>query len=189
MAYKQPYGTKDPIIFGKIREVIQKKRDTKNAEAEMLKSQAKNITKVNENNPFVSIQRYKPEEKGATTQYYTTYSTLPEGKGEIIKRDLNLDYSRQKLKDKAKAQGEKSPRRQMREALRETRPSFRGKGVSDNKKAQWKDRSGGTGGVKNMIKNKFGFGRVNIDEFKQTTGQEGNTFCSANGNCNQLNNK
>tara|TARA_E500000331_G_C17207594_1_gene692112 strand:+ start:334 stop:900 length:567 start_codon:yes stop_codon:yes gene_type:complete len=187
MAYKQPYGMKDPIIFGKIKDMIQKRRDTKEAEANMLRNKARVKNRDNEGDSYVSIQRYKPEEKGATTQYYDTYSTLPQGQGEIIKRELNLKYSRQKLKDKAKAQGEKSPRRQMREHIRELRPDFKGFGVGKKTRLKWKDKANQTGGIKNAIKNRYGFGKSNIDEGEQTTHQTGTSFCSAAGNCNQLN--
>ena len=187
MAYKQPYGMKDPIIFGKIRDMIQKRRDTKDAEADMLRNKARIKNKDSEDNSYVSTQRYKPDEKGATTQYYDTFSTLPQGQGEIIKRELNLKYSRKKLKEKAKAQGEKSPRRQMKEHLREVRPDFKGFDVSKRTRLKWKDKANQTGCIKNAIKNKYGFGKVNIDEGDPTTHQQGGSFCSQTGTCNQVN--
>ena len=50
--------------------------------------------------------------------------------------------------------------RQMRNAVKEAKPSFKGKDAPKARKAAWKDKAGGTGGKKNAIKNKFGFGFV-----------------------------
>jgi hypothetical protein len=85
----------------------------------------------------------------------------------------------------------KSGFRQMREEVKETRPSYRGKGTSKKKKAKWK----GIDGKKNQIKNKYGRGRFRkpeeegkglekgIGASKKTHTQGG--FCSAAGgeNC------
>jgi len=50
--------------------------------------------------------------------------------------------------------------RQMRNAVKEARPDFKGRDVSERRKASWKDKAGGTGGRKNAIKNKYGFGFI-----------------------------
>jgi len=46
----------------------------------------------------------------------------------------------------------------MREAVKEAKPDFKGKDVTERRKASWKDKAGGTGGRKNAIKNRYGFG-------------------------------
>jgi len=83
----------------------------------------------------------------------------------------------------------KSGFRQMHEEVKETRPSYRGKGTSKKKKAKWK----GIDGKKNQIKNKYGRGRFRKPEEEGKGLEKGigkspkagsnQSFCTATGNC------
>ena len=59
--------------------------------------------------------------------------------------------------------------RQMRETIKEAKPDFKGRDVSKRRKASWKDKAGGTGGRKNAIKNKYGFGFTPMSSDISTT--------------------
>jgi len=143
-------------------------------------------------NVFYTMERLKPE--GQNTSQYFKVGREGNPAGNIVSKELNLDYTRKMGNIAAKARDEKSMWRQMREAIKETKPSFKGEGVSDRLKARWKDKEGGTGGVKNKIKNRFGYGFVNIvDDSGGTTGGKApgagsnQSFCTAKGGCKQIN--
>ena len=117
------------------------------------------------NNTFFTMEAFKPEatleNPKPTRQYYKTERTAGGGTGDVLSRELSLDYSKKQAKIAAKARsGEKSMYRQMREHIKEVRPTFKGPDVSKRLKAQWKDKAGGTGGKKNAIKNRYGYGFI-----------------------------
>ena len=58
---------------------------------------------------------------------------------------------------------------EMRKDLKKSRPDFKGRDVSKRRKASWKDKAGGTGGRKNAIKNKYGFGFTPMSSDISTT--------------------
>jgi len=199
MAYEQKPG-RGQTPFGEVLEskgLISVIKNPKKAidEAKQVKvSRLKNelASKPSGNNVFYTMERLKPE--GQNTSQYFKVGREGNPTGDIVSKELNLDYTRKMGNVAVKARGEKSMWRQMREAIKETKPSFKGQGVSDRLKAKWKDKEGGTGGVKNQIKNKYGFGFVNIvDESGGTTGGKAlgagsnQSFCTAKGGCKQVN--
>ena len=123
----------------------------------------------------------------------SSYSGSKELSRERLSRKEVRNYMTAKTKvgaDGSAIKG-KSAFSQMRDDIKETRPSFKGKGVSKRKKAKWD----GIDGKKNQIKNKYGRGRFRKPELegkglekgigasKKTHTQGG--FCSAAGgeNC------
>ena len=173
MAYKQEPGKK-PSVFG---EVLRSRGLLSTiANPKLAKKQASDIriarlkeqeaAKPKNLNPtFFTMEAYKPEATAENPkpirQYYKTERTAGGGTGDIVSRELSLDYTKKqnKIANKARS-GEKSRWRQMREHIKEVRPTFKGPDVSKNLKAQWKDKAGKTGGKKNAIKNRYGYGFI-----------------------------
>lgn len=199
MAYEQKPG-RGQTPFGEVLEskglinVIKNPKkainEAKQVKIDRLKDEL--ASKPSGDNIFYTMERLKPE--GQNTSQYFKVGRESNPTGNIVSKELNLDYTRKMGNIAAKARDEKSMWRQMRDAIKETRPSFKGKGVSDRLKAKWKDKEGGTGGVKNKIKNRFGYGFVNIiDESGGTTGGKAlgagsnQSFCTAKGGCKQVN--
>jgi hypothetical protein len=199
MAYEQKPG-RGQTPFGEVLEskgLINVIKNPKRAieEAKQIKvDRLKNelASKPSGDNVVYTMERLKPE--GQKTSQYFKVGREGNRTGNIVSKELNLDYTRKMGNVAAKARGEKSMWRQMRDEIKQTKPSFKGKGVSDRLKAKWKDKEGGTGGVKNKIKNRYGFGFVNIiDEPSGTTGERApgagsnQSFCTAKGGCKQVN--
>ena len=114
------------------------------------------------NHNFYTMEAYTPEatleNPKPVRQYYNTERTASGGTGDVVSRELSLDYTRKQGNIAAKARGEKSMWRQMRETIKEAKPTFKGRDASKRLKASWKDKAGGTGGRRNVIKNKYGYG-------------------------------
>tara|TARA_R110002051_G_scaffold2860_1_gene15045 strand:- start:52 stop:762 length:711 start_codon:yes stop_codon:yes gene_type:complete len=114
------------------------------------------------NRNFYTMEAYTPEatleNPKPVRQYYNTERTASGGTGDVVSRELSLDYTRKQGNIAAKARGEKSMWRQMRETIKEAKPTFKGRDASKRLKASWKDKAGGTGGRRNVIKNKYGYG-------------------------------
>ena len=125
------------------------------------------------NNTFFTMEAFKPEatleNPKPIRQYYKTERTAGGGTGDVLSRELSLDYTKKQGNIAAKARSKPSMYRQMREAVKEAKPDFKGKDVSERRKASWKDKAGGTGGRKNAIKNKYGFGFTPISSDINTT--------------------
>ena len=137
------------------------KREIQQTRIDRLK--ATQAAKPKDSNPnFYTMEAYTPEatleNPKPVRQYYNTERTAGGGTGDVVSRELNLDYTKKQGNIAAKARGEKSMWRQMRETIKEAKPDFKGRDVSKRRKASWKDKAGGTGGRKNAIKNKYGFG-------------------------------
>ena len=47
---------------------------------------------------------------------------------------------------------------EMRKDIKKSRPDYKGKDASKRRKEAWKDKAGGTGGRRNVIKNLYGYG-------------------------------
>ena len=82
------------------------------------------------------------------------------GRNEVAGTRERLTKKETKTYLKSKFSKDESLYRQMRNAVKEAKPDYKGKDVSKRRKASWKDKAGGTGGRKNAIKNKYGFGFV-----------------------------
>lgn len=129
------------------------------------------------NPTFYTMEAFKPEatleNPKPIRQYYKTERTAGGGTGDVVSRELSLDYTKKQNKIAAKARsGEKSMYRQMREHIKEVKPTFKGPDVSKRLKASWKDKAGGTGGKKNAIKNRYGYGFI-PDSGPKSSGIEG----------------
>ena len=129
------------------------------------------------NTTFYTMEAFKPEatleNPKPIRQYYKTERTAGGGTGDVVSRELSLDYTKKQNKIAAKARsGEKSMYRQMREHIKEVKPTFKGPDVSKRLKASWKDKAGGTGGKKNAIKNRYGYGFI-PDSGPKSSGIEG----------------
>lgn len=116
---------------------------------------------------FVKYEKFKPEKTDENprpvSQYYKTTRSSADvggGSGDIISRELDLDYSRKMYNVRAKSLNRKSAYWAMREDIRKSRPDYRGLDETKKQKLKWKDRKGQTGGKKNQIKNRYGFGFV-----------------------------
>jgi hypothetical protein len=179
MAYKQEPGRK-PSAFGEVlksRGLINTISNPKAAKKQAsdiriarLKEELASKPK-NPNPTFFTMEAYKPEgtlENPTIRQYYKTERTAG---GDFVSRELSLDYT--KKQNKIATSGPKSLYRQMREHIKEVKPTFKGRDVSKRKKASWKDKAGGTGGRKNVIKNKYGFGFTPISSDINTESGEG----------------
>ena len=135
-------------------------------------------SKLKDANPtFYTMEAFKPEatleNPKPIRQYYKTERTAGGGTGDVVSRELSLDYTKKQNKIAAKARsGEKSMYRQMREHIKEVKPTFKGPDVSKRLKASWKDKAGGTGGKKNAIKNRYGYGFI-PDSGPKSSGIEG----------------
>ena len=181
MAYIQEPGRK-PSAFGEVlkaRGLINTianpkaaKKQASDIRIDRLKQQEAAKPK-NPNPTFFTMEAYKPEgslENPTIRQYYKTERTAG---GDFVSRELSLDYTKKQNKIAAKAQsGPKSMYRQMREHIKEVKPTFKGPDVSKRLKAQWKDKAGKTGGKKNAIKNKYGYGFI-PDPGPQSSGIRG----------------
>lgn len=169
MAYKQEPGRK-PSAFGEVlksRGLINTISNPKAAKKQAsdiriarLKEELASKPK-NPNPTFFTMEAYKPEgtlENPTVRQYYKTERTAG---GDFVSRELSLDYTKKQNKIAAKStSGPKSLYRQMREHIKEVKPTFKGPDVSKALKASWKDKAGGTGGKKNAIKNRYGYGFI-----------------------------
>ena len=129
--------------------------------------------------PEATLENPKP-----VRQYYNTERTAGGGTGDVVSRELNLDYTKKQGNIAAKARGEKSMWRQMRETIKEAKPTFKGRDASKRLKASWKDKAGGTGGRRNVIKNKYGYGFTPSESTRQaenskSTEGPGNTSSSS----------
>ena len=176
MAYKQEPGKK-PSVFG---EVLRSRGLLSTiANPKLAKKQASDIriarlkeqeaAKPKNLNPtFFTMEAYKPEATAENPkpirQYYKTERTAGGGTGDIVSRELDLDYSRKMYNVRAKAMDRKSAYWAMREDIRKSRPDYRGSDATKKQKLQWKDRKGKTGGKKNQIKNRYGFGFVPMSD-------------------------
>ena len=173
MAYKQEPG-RGPSAFGEVlksRGLINTianpkaaKKQASNIRIARLKEQEAAKPK-NPNPTFFTMEAYKPEatleNPKPIRQYYKTERTAGGGTGDIVSRELSLEYTKKQNKIAVKARsGEKSNWRKMREHIKEVRPTFKGPDVSKRLKAQWKDKGGRTGGKKNAIKNRYGYGFI-----------------------------
>ena len=121
------------------------------------------------NQTFVKMEQFKPEKTDENPRpvlqwYKTTRSSADVGGGseDIISRELDLDYSRKMYNVRAKALDRKSAYWAMREDIRKSRPDYKGSDLTKRQKSRWKDKAGGTGGKKNAIKNRYGFGFVPV---------------------------
>lgn len=200
MAYEQQPG-RGQSAFGEVLESRGLVNVIKNPKRAIKEAKQVRVDRLREelaskpnsgSNTFYTMERFKPE--GQNTSQYFKVGREGGLTGDIVSKELNLDYTRKMGNVAAEARGEKSMWRQMREAVKEAKPSFKGQGVSNRQKAKWKDKKGGTGGVKNKIKNLYGFGFVNIiDESGGTTGGRApgagsnQSFCTAKGGCKQVN--
>ena len=123
------------------------------------------------NRNFYTMEAYTPEatleNPKPVRQYYNTERTASGGTGDVVSRELSLDYTRKQGNIAAKARGEKSMWRQMRETIKEAKPTFKGRDASKRLKASWKDKAGGTGGRRNVIKNKYGYGFTPSESTRQ----------------------
>jgi len=173
MAYKQEPGRK-PSAFGEVlksRGLINTisnpkaaKKQASNIRIARLKEELASKPKST-GNVFYTMEAYKPkatlENPKPVRQYYKTGRTAGGETGDVVSRELSLEYTKKQNKIAAKARsGEKSRWRQMREHIKEVRPTFKGPDVSKTLKASWKDKAGGTGGKKNAIKNRYGYGFI-----------------------------
>jgi len=199
MAYKQKPG-RGQTPFGEVLEskgLINVIKNPKRAikEAKQIKvDRLKNelASKPSGDDVVYTMERLKPE--GQKTSQYFKVGREGNRTGNIVSKELDLDYTREKGNILAKNLNDDSMWRQMRDHIKMTRPAFKGPGVTDAKKAQWKDKKGGTGGMKNQIKNRYGFGFVNIiDKSGGTTGGKApgagsnQSYCTAKGGCKQVN--
>ena len=178
MAYKQELG-REPSAFGEVlksRGLINTianpkaaKKQASNIRIARLKEQEAAKPK-NPNPTFFTMEAFKPEatleNQKPTRQYYKTERTAG---GDLVSRELSIDYTKKQGNIAAKARSQPSMYRQMREAVKEAKPDFKGKDVSERRKASWKDKAGGTGGRKNAIKNRYGFGFTPISSDINTT--------------------
>ncbi len=182
MAYKQEPG-REPSAFaevlksrGLINTITNPKAAKKQASdirISRLKEQEAAKTK-NPNPTFYTMEAFKPkttlENPKPVRQYYKTERTAG---GDVLSRELSLDYTKKqnKIANKARS-GPKSMYRQMREHIKEVKPTFKSPDASKRLKAQWKDKAGGTGGKKNAIKNRYGYGFI-PDSSPKSSGIEG----------------
>jgi hypothetical protein len=170
MAYKQEPG-REQSAFGEVlksRGLINTISNPKAARKQasdirIARLKATQAAKPKDSNPnFYTMEAYTPEatleNPKPVRQYYNTERTASGGTGDVVSRELSLDYSRKQGNIAAKALGKKSMWRQMRETIKEAKPTFKGPDASKRLKASWKDKAGGTGGRRNVIKNKYGYG-------------------------------
>jgi len=180
MAYKQEPG-REPSAFaevlksrGLINTITNPKAAKKQAsDIRISRLKEQEAAKLKNPNPtFYTMEAFKPEgtlENPTTRQYYKTERTAG---GDFVSRELSLDYTKKQNKIAAKSLGKKSMYRQMREHIKEVKPTFKGPDVSKKLKAQWKDKAGRTGGKKNAIKNRYGYGFI-PDSSPKSSGIEG----------------
>lgn len=173
MAYKQEPGRK-PSAFGEVLKSRGLINTISNPKAAKKQASDIRIARLKEElaskpkstgNVFYTMEAYKPEatleNPKPVRQYYKTGRTAGGETGDVVSRELSLEYTKKQNKIAAKARsGEKSRWRQMREHIKEVRPTFKGPDVSKALKASWKDKAGGTGGKKNAIKNRYGYGFI-----------------------------
>ena len=185
MAYKQEPG-RNPSAFGEVLKSRGLINTISNIKAAKKQASDIRIAKLKEElaskpkstgNVFYTMEAYKPEatleNPKPVRQYYKTGRTAGGGTGDIVSRELSLDYTKKQGNIAAKARSQPSMYRQMREAVKEAKPDFKGRDVSERKKASWKDKAGGTGGRKNVIKNKYGFGFTPISSDINTESGKG----------------
>ena len=80
---------------------------------------------------------------------------------EGTRQKLTPKETRTYLKNERSTSTEKyHPWIEMRKDIKKSRPDYKGKDVSERRKVSWKDKAGGTGGRRNVIKNKYGYGFV-----------------------------
>ena len=165
---KQPSALVEVIKEKGFKESISNPRTTKREiqQTRLDRLKATEAAKPKDTNKtFYTMEAFKPEKTDEnpkpTRQYYKTERTAGNGTGDVLSRELSLDYTKKQNKIAVKSKkGPKSLYRQMREHIKEVRPTFKGPDVSKRLKAQWKDKAGGTGGKKNAIKNRYGYGFI-----------------------------
>lgn len=195
MAYKQEPG-REQSAFGEVLKsrglinTISNPKAAKKQASDIRIARLKDTqaAKPKDSNPnFYTMEAYKPEatleNPKPVRQYYKTERTAGGETGDVVSRELNLDYTRKQGNIAAKARGEKSMWRQMRETIKEAKPTFKGRDASKRLKASWKDKAGGTGGRRNVIKNKYGYGFTPSESTRQaenskSTKGPGNTSSS-----------
>lgn len=162
-------------LIGVVKDIKGARRQASDIRIARLKEQEAAKPK-NPNPTFYTMEAYKPEatleNPKPIRQYYKTGRTAGGETGDVVSRELSLDYTRKQGNIAAKALGEKSMYRQMREHIKEVRPTFKGPDASKRLKAQWKDKAGGTGGKKNAIKNRYAYGFI-PDSSPKSSGIEG----------------
>ena len=179
MAYKQEPG-REQSAFGEVLKsrglinTISNPKAAKKQASDIRIARLKDTqaAKPKDSNPnFYTMEAYKPEatleNPKPVRQYYKTERTAGGETGDVVSRELNLDYTRKQGNIAAKARGEKSMWRQMRETIKEAKPTFKGRDASKRLKASWKDKAGGTGGRRNVIKNKYGYGFTPSESTRQ----------------------
>ena len=180
MAYEQEPGRgqsafgevlKSKGLINTISNLKAAKKQASDIRIARLKEQ-ENAKPKDANPTFYTMEAFKPEatleNPKPIRQYYKTERTAG---GDFVSRELSLDYT--KKQNKIATSGPKSLYRQMREHIKEVKPTFKGRNVSKRKKASWKDKAGGTGGRKNVIKNKYGFGFTPISSDINTESGKG----------------
>jgi len=166
---KQPSALVEVIKEKGFKESISNPRTTKREiqQTRLDRLKATEAAKPKDTNKtFYTMEAFKPEKTDEnpkpTRQYYKTERTAGGGTGDVLSRELSLDYSKKMYNVYAKANDEKSAYWEMREDIRESRPDYRGSDATKRQKKRWKDRKGQTGGKKNQIKNRYGFGFVPV---------------------------
>ena len=166
---KQPSALVEVIKEKGFKESISNPRTTKREiqQTRLDRLKATEAAKPKDTNKtFYTMEAFKPEKTDEnpkpTRQYYKTERTAGNGTGDIISRELDLDYSRKMYNVYAKANNKKSAYWAMREDVRKSRPDYKGSDATGRQKLRWKDKAGGTGGKKNVIKNRYGFGFVPV---------------------------
>lgn len=159
-------------LIGVVKDIKGARRQASDIRIARLKEQEAAKPK-NPNPTFYTMEAYKPEgtlENPTIRQYYKTERTAG---GDFVSRELSLDYTKKQNKiANESTSGPKSMYRKMREHIKEVKPTFKGPDVSKRLKAQWKDKAGGTGGKKNAIKNRYGYGFI-PDSGPKSSGIEG----------------
>ena len=155
MAYKQEPGRK-PSAFGEVLKSRGLINTISNPKAAKKQASDIRIARLKEElaskpkstgNVFYTMEAYKPEatleNPKPVRQYYKTGRTAGGETGDVVSRELSLEYTKKQNKIAPKARsGEKSRWRQMREHIKEVRPTFKGPDVSKALKASWKDKAG-----------------------------------------------
>tara|TARA_R110000787_G_scaffold260085_1_gene365335 strand:+ start:153 stop:836 length:684 start_codon:yes stop_codon:yes gene_type:complete len=194
------------------RKIAETKSETfKTDKGDLTRDEMKQLANTGFKSSKPSYQIEKRKEKDPVTGFInTSYNKVGYNKIGVDEKYAQSSYSgskelsRERLspkeirnyitaKSKVGADGSvvkgKSSFRQMRDDIKEARPSFKGKGVSKKKKEQWS----GIDGKKNTIKNKYGRGRFKMQELegkglekgigKSPDTKSNQSFCTATGNC------
>lgn len=226
MAYEQEPG-RGQTAFGKVLEargligVIKNPKlatkDIKDIKRQELKDQL--ASKTSPSNTFYSIQKvprkYEKIQGVKTLVDVGGYDRVGEnptlgeaGRQEVYRQRLDKKETKEYLKSKRGGEDKYRPWFEMREAVKETRPLFKGPDTTKRMKTMWKEQAGDkTLGVKNKIKLSYGFGKAPDELAKafkaeyqakksgggitgpgQAPGAGRNqSFCTAKGVCRQVN--